>query len=54
VKFSAEFSGELYHFRAWMISGNGYIYTILYTAKGPLYESHLEEATAIANHFRFK
>ena len=54
IKYSADFGGEGYTFRAWLISHNGYIYTVLYTAKDGLYESHLEEASAIATNLRFR
>ncbi len=54
VNYTAEFSNENYSFRVWFISHNGYIYTVLYTAKEALFESHLEEATAIAENLKFR
>jgi len=54
VNFNAIFSGENYSFRTWFISYNGYIYTVLYTAKEPVFEAHLEEATAIAENLKFR
>lgn len=52
--YSAVFGGESYTFRAWLISYNGYIYTVLYTAKAELYENHLPYAEQIAQNIRFK
>ncbi len=54
VNFSATFSGESYSFRAWFISFNGYIYTMLYTAKTEAFETHLEEAEAMAKALKFR
>ena len=54
VAYTAEFSGEEYSFRNWFISYNGYIYSVLYTAKSGLYEIHLAEAQAIATNLKFK
>ena len=54
VNYTASFSGENYSFRVWFISRGGYIYTVLYTAKEALFESHLEEATAIAENIKFR
>ena len=54
VNFSATFSQESYSFRAWFISYNGYIYTVLYTAKTEVFDSHLEEAEAVAKALKFK
>ncbi len=54
VNYKATFSGEEYSFRAWFISFNGYIYNVLYTAKTPAFESHLEEATVIAEQLKFR
>lgn len=54
TKYTATFAGEEYSFRIWFISYNGYIYTVLYTAKTPVYEMHLAEANAMANAIQFK
>ncbi len=54
VNYSADFAGENYSFRAWLISKGGYIYTVLYTAKTAVFESHLQEATAIAENLLFR
>lgn len=55
VNYSASFyNDESYNFRAWFISRNGYIYTVLYTAKADLFEAHLDEATAIAEGLKFR
>lgn len=53
VNYSATFSGESYSFRAWFVSYNGYIYSILYTAREAAYEQNLEMATKIAENIRF-
>lgn len=52
--YSAVFGGENYHFRAWLISYNGYIYTVLYTAKEDRYEENYDLAEAIATSIQFK
>ena len=54
VNYTADFGGETYRFRATLISENGYIYTLLYTAKDALFEHHLQEADAIVQNLRFK
>ncbi len=54
VNFSAVFAGENYSFRAWFLYYNGYIYTVLYTAKSAVFESHLEVAGQIAENLRLK
>lgn len=54
VNYKANFAGEEYSFRAWMISYNGYIYTVLYTAKTAQFEAHLDEATVIAENLKFR
>jgi len=54
VNYRAAFYGEEYSFRVWMISYNGYIYTVLYTAKTPLFETNLEMAEAVATNLQFK
>lgn len=51
---AAFYQGETYNFRVWFVSYNGYIYTILYTAKADLFETHLDEATAIAESLKFR
>lgn len=53
-RYSSDFAGENYSFRTWLISRNGYIYTVLYTAKTDLFDAHLEEAAAIAENIRFR
>jgi hypothetical protein len=52
--YSAVFDGETYRFRAWLISCNGYIYTVLYTAKEDRYEENYDFAEAIATSIQFK
>lgn len=54
VNFKATFSGESYSFRSWFVSYNGYIYTILYTAKTEVFDSHLDEAEAMAIALKFR
>lgn len=54
VNYSATFSGESYSFRVWLISYNGYIYSVLYTAKAAAFEQNLEPATKIAEYIRFR
>lgn len=54
VRFTAVFAGEEYSFRAWFIERNATLYTVLYTAKTPLFEANLEYATAIATNLQFK
>ena len=54
VNFSAVFAGESYSFRAWFLYCNGYIYTVLYTAKSAVFESHLEVAGQIAENLQIK
>lgn len=54
VNFKATFSEESYSFRAWFVSFNGYIYTILYTAKTDAFEGHLEVAEAMAKALKFR
>lgn len=54
VNFSADFAGENYSFRAWLISRGGYIYTMLYTAKTAVFESHEQEADAMAENLLFR
>ena len=54
VGYRTAFSGEEYSFRIWFVSYNGYIYHILYTAKTALFDSHLEEASAVAEQLRFR
>lgn len=53
VNYSAVFGGENYSFRAWFVSYNGYIYTVLYTAKEAAFENNLELASKIAEYIRF-
>ncbi len=53
VNYSAVFSGEKYAFRAWFVSYNGYIYTVLYTAKEAAFEQNLELASKVAEFIRF-
>ena len=53
VNYSAEFGGETYSFRVWFISCDGYIYTVLYTAKEALFEEHLTLASKTAEFIRF-
>lgn len=55
MNYSASFyNDETYNFRVWFISRNGYIYTVLYTAKADLFEAHLDEAAAIAESLKFR
>ena len=54
VNYHATFSDGDYSFRAWFVSKGGYIYSILYTAKADLFESHFDEAAAIAENIKFK
>lgn len=55
VNYSASFyNDEEYRFRVWFVSKDGYIYTILYTAKTDLFDTHLDEATAIAEGLKFR
>ena len=54
IQYSADFAGENYSFRAWFISRGGYIYTMLYTAKTAAFESHLQEAEAMAENLLFR
>ncbi len=53
-QYSAVFGGEDYSFRTWLISYNGYIYTVLYTAKADRFEANLALAEQIAMNIRFK
>ncbi len=53
VNYRAVFSGETYLFRAWFVSYNGYIYTVLYTAKEAAFEGNLELAAKVAECIRF-
>ncbi|MBR4287899.1 MAG: hypothetical protein IKT50_00500 [Clostridia bacterium] len=53
VNYTAAFGGENYAFRAWFVSYNGYIYTVLYTAKEAAFDANLELATKIAEYIRF-
>ncbi len=53
-QYKATFAGEEYTFRAWLISDSGYVYTVLYTAKTEVYETHLPYAERIAENIRFK
>lgn len=52
--YSAVFGGENYRFRSWLISYNGYIYTVLYTAKAEQYDANFDLAEKIATSIQFK
>lgn len=54
LNYSADFAGENYSFRTWLISRGGYIYTMLYTAKTAAFESHAQEADAMAENLLFR
>ena len=53
-RYHAVFSGEEYSFRAWLISYNGYVYTVLYTAKTAVFDTNLPMAEKIAEFIRFR
>lgn len=53
-RYGAVFGGEEYSFRTWLISYNGYVYTVLYTAKAPMFDTHLPLAEKIAESIRFR
>ncbi|MBR2616331.1 MAG: hypothetical protein IKC69_06615 [Clostridia bacterium] len=46
--------GEEYSFRVWFISYNGYLYSVLYTAKAELYDTNFNAAEQIALNIQFK
>lgn len=52
--YKATFGGEAYSFRTWLISYNGYVYTVLYTARADRYEANFSAAEEIAENIRFK
>lgn len=54
VNYTAVFAGEEYSFRVWFVYRDTTIYTILYTAKGELFEEHMDEAVAIAENLQFR
>lgn len=53
-RYSARFAGEDYSFCTWLVSCNGYIYTILYTAKADAFDRNFAEAEKIAQSISFK
>ncbi len=53
-RYTANFGQEEYSFRTWLISYNGYIYTVLYTAKTDRYEANYPMAEKIAESIQFK
>lgn len=53
-EYSAMFGEEKYMFKTCIISENGYIYTLTYTAKEDKYESHIEAVDMIFDNFQFK
>lgn len=46
--------GEEYSFRVWLISYDGYVYSVLYTAKSELYDKNYNAAEMIAESIQFK
>ena len=52
--YSARFGEDTYRFRSWLVSYNGYIYTILYTAKEDRFEENLLLAEKIVEYIQFR
>lgn len=53
VDYKAAFSGEEYAFRSVFVYYDGVYYTLTYTAKSDLFESHLADVDGIVNNLRF-